>query len=181
MSEYLTKEALERLGDFKIGGHIICTVKYADNLVLLAKEEKVLWSLNDRLIETGRCYEMEMNVEKTKVMRSSRQPSNHYVGSKTTENVEYFNYLGSMVTSDTKCTREIKSKIATAKAAFNKQTLFISKMDLNLRKKVQCYILCIALYGVETWPLLKVDHKYLGSFESGAGKDGDWLDQLCEK
>jgi hypothetical protein len=30
-SEYLTKEALEGLGDFKI-------VKYADDLVLLAKE-----------------------------------------------------------------------------------------------------------------------------------------------
>jgi hypothetical protein len=39
-SEYLTKEALEGLRDFKIGGQIIHTVKYADDLVLLAKEEK---------------------------------------------------------------------------------------------------------------------------------------------
>jgi hypothetical protein len=29
----------------------------------------------DRLIEIGRHYGMEMNVEKTKVMRISRQPS----------------------------------------------------------------------------------------------------------
>jgi len=29
----------------------------------------------DRLTENGRCYGMEMNVEKTKVMRISRQPS----------------------------------------------------------------------------------------------------------
>ena len=36
------KEALEGFGDFKIGGQIIHTVKYADDLVLLAKEEKVL-------------------------------------------------------------------------------------------------------------------------------------------
>jgi len=28
-----------------------------------------------RLIEIGKCYGMEMNVEKTKVMRISRQPS----------------------------------------------------------------------------------------------------------
>ena len=28
----------------------------------------------DKLIEIGRCYRMEMNVEKTKVMRISRQP-----------------------------------------------------------------------------------------------------------
>jgi hypothetical protein len=28
----------------------------------------------DKLVEIGRCYGMEMNVEKTKVMRISRQP-----------------------------------------------------------------------------------------------------------
>ena len=41
-SEFLTKEALEGFGDFKIGGQIIHTVKCADDLVLLAKEENVL-------------------------------------------------------------------------------------------------------------------------------------------
>jgi len=39
-NECLAKEALEGFGDFKIGGQIIHTVKYADDLVLLAKEEK---------------------------------------------------------------------------------------------------------------------------------------------
>ena len=39
-SECLAKEALEGFGVFKIGGQIIHTVKYADDLVLLAKEEK---------------------------------------------------------------------------------------------------------------------------------------------
>jgi len=38
----LTKEALEGFGHFEIGGQIINTLKYADDLVLLAKEEKVL-------------------------------------------------------------------------------------------------------------------------------------------
>ena len=65
---------MEGLGDFKIGGQIIHTVKYADDLELLGKEEKVLQDMIDKLIETGRCYGMEMNVEKTKVMRISRQP-----------------------------------------------------------------------------------------------------------
>jgi hypothetical protein len=41
-SEYHTKEALEGFGDFKIGGQVICTVKYGDYRVLLAKEEVVL-------------------------------------------------------------------------------------------------------------------------------------------
>jgi hypothetical protein len=42
---------------------------YADDLVLLAREENVLQGMIDRLIEIGRCYGMEMNVGKTKVMR----------------------------------------------------------------------------------------------------------------
>jgi hypothetical protein len=73
-SECLTKEALECFGGFKIGGQIIHTVKYADDLVLLAKEGKVLQDMIDKLIEIGRCYGMEINVEKTKVIRISRQP-----------------------------------------------------------------------------------------------------------
>jgi len=73
-STCLTKEALEGFGDFKIGGQIIHTVKYADDVVLLAKEGKVLQDMTDKLIKTGRCYGMEINVEKTKVMRISRQP-----------------------------------------------------------------------------------------------------------
>jgi hypothetical protein len=54
-----------------------------------------------------------------------------------------------MITNDARCTREIKSRITMAKAAFNKkQTLFTSKLDFNLRKKlVKCYIWSIALYG----------------------------------
>jgi hypothetical protein len=49
-----------------------------------------------------------------------------------------------MITND--CTHEIKSRIALAKAAFNKKkTLFSSKLDLNLRKKLgKCYIWSIA-------------------------------------
>ena len=45
-----------------------------DDLVLLAKVEKLLQDMIDKPIETGRCYRMEMNVEETKVMRISIQP-----------------------------------------------------------------------------------------------------------
>ena len=70
-SECLTKEALDGLGDINIGGQIIQNVKYADDPVLMAEEETVLQGMIDKLIETGRYYDMEMNVEKTKVMRIS--------------------------------------------------------------------------------------------------------------
>ena len=49
-SDCLTKKALEGSGVFKIGGKIIHTVKYADDLVLLATEDKVLQNNNDKQI-----------------------------------------------------------------------------------------------------------------------------------
>jgi len=81
--------------------------------------------------------------------------------------VECFKYLGSMLTNEGRCTCEIKPRISMAKTAFSKKkTLFTSKLDLNLRKKlIKCYIWSMALYGAETWMLLAADQKYLESFE----------------
>ena len=75
-SKYLTTEALQGFGDIKIG-HIICTVKNTDDIVL--------WGMIDRLTETGRCYGMEINMDKTKVMSMSKatNPNIHYDRSKT--------------------------------------------------------------------------------------------------
>jgi hypothetical protein len=144
-------------------------VKYADQLVLLAKEEKVLQDMIDTLTEIGRCYGMEMNVEKTEVMRISTQPfpAKIMIDQKQTENVESFKYLGSMLTNDGSCTCEIKCRVAMAKATFNKKrTLFTSTLNLKLRKKlVKCYIWSTALYGAETLTIRAVDQKHLESFE----------------
>jgi hypothetical protein len=38
----ITKEVLEALGDIKTERHVISTVKYTDDLELLAKEETIL-------------------------------------------------------------------------------------------------------------------------------------------
>ena len=63
--------------------------------MLLAKEEKVLRDVIDKLIETARCYGIEMNVEKKKkkVMKISRQPFpvKNMIDQKQLENVESFN------------------------------------------------------------------------------------------
>jgi len=144
-------------------------VKCADDLVLLSKEEKVLQDMTDKLAEIGGCYGMEINVEKTKVMRISRQPFpvKILIDQKQLENVESFKYFGSILTNDGKCACEIKCRIAMVKAAFNeKRALFTSTLDLELRKKlVKGYIWSIALYGAETWMLRAVDQKHLESFE----------------
>jgi hypothetical protein len=49
----------------KIGGQVQYCEQYAADLVLLGEEEAVLQGMNERLIATGRCYGMEMKVEKS--------------------------------------------------------------------------------------------------------------------
>ena len=65
----------------------------------------MLHGMIDKLIEIGSCYGMEMNVEKTKVMRISRQPSPVTImkDQKQLKNVECFKYLGSMLTNEGRC------------------------------------------------------------------------------
>ena len=93
-------------------------MRYLSNCCL-----SVLQGMNERLNEIGRCYGMEMNVEKTKVMRISRQPSPIQImtDQKQRQNVEYFKYFGSMITNGARYTCDIKSRIVMAKVALNKK------------------------------------------------------------
>jgi hypothetical protein len=52
------------------------------------------------------------------------------------DNVEYFNYLGSMISNDARCTYEIKSRIVMAKAGFTrKKTLFHQKTGPKFKEE----------------------------------------------
>ena len=70
-----------------------------------------------------------------------------------------------MITNDAKCTREIKSRIVMAKAAFDRKKTFHQQIGLKFKEETnKMLIWSIALYGVETWTLRKVDQKHLESF-----------------
>jgi hypothetical protein len=72
-----------------------------------------------------------------------------------------------MIINNARCTQEMKSRIAMAKAAFNKKKkLFTCKLDLKFKEEtIKCYIWIIPFYGAETWTRQKVDQKYLENFE----------------
>jgi len=80
----------------------------------------LLQGVIERLTEIRRCYGIEKNVANTKVTKISWQPSpmQIMVDQNQLENMEYFDYWGSMITNDARCTCEIKSRIAMTKAAF---------------------------------------------------------------
>jgi hypothetical protein len=64
---------------------------------------------------------MGMNVEKANVMRISRAKylAQDMKERNQLENVEYFIYMGGMITNDARYPREIKSRIAVENVTFN--------------------------------------------------------------
>jgi hypothetical protein len=66
---------------------------------------------------------MEMNVEKSKVMRISKPPSpvQIMIDQKHLRNVKYVNSFGCLITSDAICAHEIKSRISMTRATFKKK------------------------------------------------------------
>jgi len=60
----LPRKLSKGLETYKIGGQVILTVKCADDILLLPREQRVIQGIFDRLIEIGRYHGMEMNVEK---------------------------------------------------------------------------------------------------------------------
>jgi hypothetical protein len=90
---------------------------------------------------------LSRNVSKCTNLRFVKSKESEHLRSEKLENVNCFDYLGGVITHDERCTHEIKSRIATAKAAFNRRkTHFSSKLGLNLRKKmVKCYMWSIGV------------------------------------
>jgi hypothetical protein len=74
-----------------------------------------------------------MNVEKANVMRISRAKSSaqDMKEQNQLENVEYFKYMGGMITNDARYPREIKSRIAVEKVTFNGE---LSRSSENVYK-----------------------------------------------
>ena len=69
-----------------------------------------------------RKYGMEINIDKSQVMRVSRSNQSLHinVGNGELKEVNHLKYLGSVLIRDGYCTREIKIKIGIAKEAFNR-------------------------------------------------------------
>jgi Reverse transcriptase (RNA-dependent DNA polymerase). len=117
------KESLAEVVDFKIEGRIIIKIRFVDDTAIMAKTKEELQDMVNRLIDTGRKYGMEINIEKSQVMRvyRSNESLQIKVNNRELKEVDPFKYLGSVLTSDGYCTREIKMRIAIAKEAFNKK------------------------------------------------------------
>jgi len=80
--------------------------------------------------------------------------------------VQDFRYLGSLISGDGYCEKEIVSRIGMAKKIFHDKTkLFTGKMNLELKKKIiKCLVWSVATYAVKIWTLREIDRKKIEAF-----------------
>ena len=163
---------LEDMDGIKIGRKNITNVRYADDTVLIADSETKLLSLISALNESCRRRGLRININKTEVMGvtkiSERLRVRVNVQGRTINQVENFKYLGSIISENTNCEKEIKTRIGVAKTAFGKMKKMLTNitmnMDLRLRL-LRCYVWSTLLYGCETWTVKKTMEKRLKATE----------------
>src|SRR5678816_1970525 len=169
--EELVREAVEDMEEgIKVSGRWIKALRFADDQAMLARNQKGLQAMMDRLNTTSTEYGMKIKIEKTKVLKIRKGKEavvRIHIGGKPIEPVKEFCYLGSMITTDAKCHREIKRRIVIGKEAFsNRRELLRGKLNRNLKiRMIRTLVWSVVMYGSETWTMRKADIRRLEAFE----------------
>lgn len=143
----------------KFNGKTIRFIRFADDIAAVAETQSDLQALLNTMNNVFKECSLKINTSKTKTLITSKIENNTAntitLNNTSIEKVNTFRYLGSLITADSRCTPDIKTRIAMAKQAFNnKKYIFNSKMSKNVKKKfIKTYVWSIALYGCETWTM----------------------------
>ena len=92
----------------KIAGRNINNFRYADNTTLMAESEEELKSLLMKVMEESEKVGLKLNIQKTKIMASSRITS-WQIDEETMETERLF--WGPKITADGDCSHEIKTHL----------------------------------------------------------------------
>ena len=161
----------------KVGGQNITNLRYADDTVLLAESMEDLQKLLDVVVRESELKGMFINCKKTHCKKTECVvvSKKRYiprcslkVKDQIINQVSAFNYLGSTITEDARCMKEIKKRIVLAKSTFPKLNNILRNTSLSMRTRMQvlnCYVYLVLLYGSETWSITSDMRKHLESCE----------------
>jgi hypothetical protein len=123
----------------------------------------------ETLYREGKASGLRINNSKTKTMVFGRKecPAAVEVNGESLENVEEFVYLGSLLTWDNDCSKEIRRIAKAAGAMVGFGNIWRSR-EISIQTKmgiIRTCVFSILLYACETWTLRKKDTSKLLAFE----------------
>ena len=143
---------------------------YADDLGLLANRHQDIQHKTDHLSATASKIGLKVNTKKTQVLRINGNNNNPVtISRRPIEDVEVFNYLGSMVTTSGDCDKEVISRIGKANQAFAMLRSIWRSTGLNIQNKLRILdsnVLIILLYGSECWKTSSTIERKLEVFQN---------------
>lgn len=147
---------------------------YADDIVLIAKNQHLLKEMFTELSEKAKGVGLHVNVNKTKYMimsaneRTRNERNDISIQGYTFEGVDAFIYLGAQVNDKNKISDEIQRRILAGNRAYFANIKLLKSSILSKKCKMRIYkslIRPVVTYGAETWNLLSSDANKLRVFE----------------
>ena len=79
-----------------------------------------------------------------------------------------FSFLGSKITSDGGCSREIKRHLLLGRKAMTNLGSILKNRDITLPTKVhlvKAIVFSVVMYGCESWTIKKAEHQRIVAFK----------------
>ena len=134
-------------------------LRNADDTTLMAESEE-LKSLLMKVKEESEKVGLKLNIEKTKIM-ASHPITSWQIDGKTTETEADFIFLGSKITADSDCSREIKRCLLLGRKVMTNLDSILKSRDITLPtnvRLVKAMVFPVVMYGCESWTVKKAEH-----------------------
>ena len=121
-----------------------------------------------RVKEGSEKADLKLNIQKTKIMASSPITSQQ-IEEENVEAVQDFIFLGSKITVDGDCSREIKRHLLLGRKAMTNLDNILKIRDITLLTKVQVVKAMVfpeVLIGCGIWTIKKAECRRINAFES---------------
>ena len=141
---------------------------FADDLCLIAQTFNHAQQKTQMLQDEARKHGLKVNIGKTKSMRINNKNNTALkINDEELEDVEHFQYLGSIINRTGGTEQDVKARIKKAQYAY--VTLFNVWRSKNIKPKTKLRIFnsnvkSILLYGSETWAITESIRKKLQTF-----------------
>ena len=120
----------ETQAGIKIVGRNISNFRYADDTTFMAVSEEKLKRLLMKVKKESENAGLKLKIQKTKIITSGPVTSRQIDG-ETMETVSDFIFLGSKITADSDCSREIKRHLLLVRKAMTNLNSILKSRDIT--------------------------------------------------
>lgn len=152
----------------EIGNQCIYTLLFADDQVLIAGDEEDISFMTRKLFEEYKKWGLKINFEKSEYLSCGEDAGNLNIEGHQIKVCKEFKYLGSILTQDGKCDREIQHRATKGRTAISKLNAILWSPKIGWKVKLMMYksiIEPITTYGSESWELTQKNKEKLKAIE----------------